>query len=246
MGGTQRTAALALMLAASACAGTRDGVAIVTGEPPGTGQQAWVVGIARNAKLGAVVLAGEHALYWVGRTAWPPELEGRPVVVAGTLATRASPAPPIGPAGERSAGAEGPAWTLSPCAFPQGRSSDELLDAEQSLFAAIARRDGAQLELLAAPELILRIPGQPDVDRAGFLRGVAAIPGEILEVTGEGVRAHQAGDTGIVEGIQVARVRLDGKVIEDRGAFVDVFVRRDGAWRITFALNVSLPASSAP
>jgi hypothetical protein len=40
------------------------------------------------------------------------------------------------------------------------------------------------------------------------------------------VRAHRAGDTGIVEGVQVARVRVDGNVIEDRGSFVDVFVRR--------------------
>jgi hypothetical protein len=111
--------------------------------------------------------------------------------------------------------------------------------------AAIAQRDQQRLARLAAPELVLRMPDQADVDRAGFLRSVAGIPGDILEVTGEGVRAHRAGDTGIVEGVQVARVRVDGNVIEDRGSFVDVFVRRAGAWQLVFALNVPLAAPGA-
>jgi hypothetical protein len=223
-------------------------MAIVTGaEPPAGGQRAWVLGVARNAKLGAAVIAGTHTVYCDGLTGWPRDVEGRPVVVAGTLVERSSPAPTIGPRGERSAGADGPAWSLSSCTRPEGQTRGELIDAEHALFAAIAHRDQGQLARLAAPELVLRMPDQPDVDRAGFLRGIAAIPGEILEVTGERVQAHAAGAAGIVEGIQVARVRIDGKVIEDRGAFVDVFVKRDGAWQLTFALNVPLaaPGSSA-
>jgi Domain of unknown function (DUF4440) len=241
------TASLAaLVFALGACVGGRGATTIVTGAPlPETARSVWVVGIAHNAKLGAVVQAGEHELYCGGRPEWPFDIAGRPVVMAGTVTRRSTPALAVGPQGERSAGAEGAAWMLSPCAAPTAQDSGELLEAEQALFAAIAQRDPKQLSRLLAPEMILRIPGQPDVDRAGFLRVVASIPGEVLGVTGEQLRGYVTGDTGVVQGIQVARVRTEGNVIDDRGAFVDVFIKRDGVWQLTFALNVSLGTSRA-
>lgn len=240
---TNKLTAVAGVLA-SACAGTRETVAIVTGGELPAARPVWVIGVAGNAKLGAVVTAGEHVVYCEARAAWPPEQDGKPVVIAGTLTTRTLPPRPVSPHGERSAGAEGAMSTLSPCTFPPEHDGGGLIEAERALFAALARRDRAALERLVAPELVLRIPGQPDADRAALLQSIAAAPGDILEVTGEQLRAHDAGDTGIVEGIQLARVRIDGKVLEDRGAFVDVFAKRDGAWRVTFALNV--PVSELP
>ena len=232
------TARLAAV-AAVACSSARPNIAIVTGPELPSAQSVWVVGVAANAKQGAVVVTGNHALSCAGRPSWPAELAGKPVVVAGRLQSRDLPAPPVGPDGERSAGAEGAMWTLAPCTSPPAHPSAGLLDAERALFAALARRDRAQLERLIAPELVLRVHGQADADRAALLDSISTTPGT-LEVTGEKLQAHDAGDTGIVEGIQVARVTIDGKVVEDRGAFVDVFARRDGAWRLIFALNVSL------
>ena len=56
---------------------------------------------------------------------------------------------------------------------------------------------------------------------------------------------YQPWAPGLEVPLVIARVRLDGKVVEDRGAFVDVFARHDGAWRLIFALNVSLPEPAA-
>lgn len=240
------TSGIVAALVAVACSATRDNVPILTGpELPGA-RQVWVVGVANNAKLGAVVVAGRHTLHCEGRVGWPLELAGKPIVVAGTLRSRFVPPPPVGPGGERSAGAEGTMWTISECVSPPPHAGNSLLDAERALFAALAQRDRGQLERLIAPELVLRVPGQPDVDRAALLDSISTTPGGILEITGDKLRSYDAGDAGIVEGIQVARVRIDGKVIEDRGAFVDVFAKRDGAWRLTFALNVSLTDPAAP
>lgn len=228
-----------LAILATACAAPD--AAIVTGTPlPAAGTSIWLVGVARNAKLGAVVEAGHQAVHCAGRDAWPPEVDGKPVVVAGALTARSAPPLPIGPGGERSAGAEGVTWTLSPCA-PPPPGGDDLVDAERALFTAFARRDRDRLERAITPDFVLRIPGAPDVDRAAFLRAATAIPGEILEVTGEHLVAHQSGSVGIVKGIQRARVRLDGQLVDDRGTFVDVFVRRDGAWLLRFALTAPDP-----
>lgn len=181
---------------ASACVGTRETVAIVTGGELPAARPVWVIGVAGNAKLGAVVTAGEHVVYCEGRAAWPPEQDGKPVVIAGTLTTRTLPPPPVGPHGERSAGAEGAMSTLSPCAFPPEHDGGGLIEAERALFAALARRDRSAR---AAGRSRARAadPRPADADRAALLQGIAAAPGDILEVTGEQLRAHDAGDTGI-------------------------------------------------
>ena len=229
----------ALLLLAACGSGTN--VALVTGTEPLRSRNVWIIGIARNAKQGALVDAAGRVVYCADRPEWPGNVAGTPVVVAGTLATRSLPPLPVGPKGERSAGAEGKQQVLSPCAPPPPDADAGLVAAERALFAALAARDGVALARLTAPELILRIPGQPDADRAAFVKAVTATPGEILGVDGEGITSHRSGDIGIVRGVQVARVRIDGKVIEDRGTFVDVFVRRGGAWVLTFALNVPAP-----
>ena len=127
------------------------------------------------------------------------------------------------------------------------RIERELVAAEEAVFAAIQRRDRGALESLTTEDFILRVPGAADVDRAGFLAGIAAIPGEIVAVQGEKVAARALGsDSGIVTGFQVARVRVDGRVIVDRQAFADVFVRRDGRWRMIFAFGIVPVDAPAP
>jgi ketosteroid isomerase-like protein len=197
----------------------------------------WLVGIARNAKLGAAIEVEESVILCGDRSAWPADLRDRPVVVAGRLVTQEAPPLPIGPQGERSAGAEGSHTVLAHCAAPL-LADDGLLAAEHALFAALATRDRDALERLVGDDFVLRLPGQPDTDRSAFLQGVMATPGEILGIEGEGLAAHVSGDTGIVRGVQLAHVRLDGQLIDDRGAFADVFARRGGAWKLTFALVV--------
>jgi hypothetical protein len=211
----------ALSVAACATSGPSRIVVTRAEQIRGATSAVWLVGIAANAKLGAIIQVGDAAVLCDKRSAWVADVEGRPVVVTGTLTRRELPPLPVGPQGERSADAD-----------------DSLLGAERAIFAALAKRDTRTLARLVAPDFVFSAPGQPDSDRAAFLDGVAAIPGEMLGVEGEALVAHRAGDTGIVRGVQVARVRIGGKVITDPGAFVDVFMRRGGAWVLTFAVSV--------
>lgn len=114
--------------------------------------------------------------------------------------------------------------------------------ATEAIFAALERRDVAAVEAYLADEFVLRIPGQPDTDRAAFLAEIAALPDGIEAVTGEGVAvASPDPGVGVVTGAQIARVRVDGQLVVDRGAFSDVFLWRDGRWQLVLAFNVPLP-----
>ena len=93
---------------------------------------------------------------------------------------------------------------------------------------------------LIAPDFVFHVGGQPDLDRQAFLAAAAAIEGEILSVDGTGLVAHRAGDTGVVRGTQVVRVRLNGEVVDDRNRFLDVFVQRGGRWIVSVALSPRL------
>jgi len=204
---------------------------------PDPSRVVWIVGFAQQAKLGAIVQAGDAPVMCADQHDWPAELLGRPVVVAGTLSRHAHPALPIGPDGERSAGTEGDELVLSPGTPPPPGADDDLLAAEHAVFDALAHRDGKALAALTAPGFVLRVTGKPDTDRQTFLAAAVALEGEILSVDGADLVTYRAGDTGIVRGTQIARVRASGQVIEDRGNFLDVFVRRDGRWVMTVALS---------
>jgi hypothetical protein len=65
-------------------------------------------GQALNAKAGAVVRTERETVYVEGLEAWPADLVGKLVDVSGTLTHQIAPALPVGPAGERSGGTEGP------------------------------------------------------------------------------------------------------------------------------------------
>jgi Domain of unknown function (DUF4440) len=209
----------------------------------------WVIGFVQQAKLGAIVQAGDVPVTCADQGTWPAGLLGRPIVVAGTLSTRTHPALLVGPSGEHSAGVEGDELILSPGTPPPAQTDDGLLAAERAVFDSLAHRDGKTLASQIAPEFVLHVASKPDTDRQTFLSEATATKGEILAVEGADLVTHRAGDTGIVRGTQVTRVRVAGQVVEDRSNFLDVFVRRDGRWIITTALSsvtTAVPDASAP
>jgi ketosteroid isomerase-like protein len=217
-----------ILVAAGACGGASKPVTAPAPQP------AWVYGFAQNSKLGPVVATRERVITCPDQPPWPDETVGLPVLVAGTLALRSHPPLPVGPGGERSAGAEGAETTLAPCT-PPPEGDEGLLAAEHAIFDALARRDAASLAALVAPDFVLHVEDQPDVDKKALLDQAAAIPGEILSVAGDGLAAYPRGSIGIVRGTQVSRLRVDGQEVEARVHFLDVFEKRDGRWLVTRA-----------
>ena len=121
---------------------------------------------------------------------------------------------------------------------------DGPLEISQQIAAAIGRRDTAAIGQLLSRDFVYRAPGGPSVTTEAFLRGIAEIPGEINFVKLESLQMDVVHDSAaLVTGIQHARVTVDGQVIDDRRAFVDLFERTAEGWRIRTA--VDLPGPSA-
>ena len=119
----------------------------------------------------------------------------------------------------------------------------ELLALERETYAAIRAKDAVRFGKLLSHDFVYRAPGQADVDRAAFLKGISTLPGEILEIDGEGVKVALHGDAALVTGVQRVKLNLpDGSVVAAATAFSDLFVKRGGRWLLAAAFGVELPA----
>jgi ketosteroid isomerase-like protein len=130
------------------------------------------------------------------------------------------------------------------------RAHRELLALETSVTEAIRARDGARLRELLSEDFVFRGAGDVETDREAFISSVAAIPGTILELRMTSIRGHVFGETGVLTGAQLARVRLpDGTEVTDRQTFTDVCQWREGRWRMVLAHSLptapEVPADSA-
>lgn len=117
----------------------------------------------------------------------------------------------------------------------------ELVGISETIAAAIARRDVASLAEWLAPGFVHRGHGGEVADAEAFLRAIAAIPGEIVEVRVAGIVVDPTPSGALVTGIQHAAVRIDGTVHAEARAFIDWFVRMEGAWRLQAAVDLPLP-----
>lgn len=123
---------------------------------------------------------------------------------------------------------------------------EALRAAEQRLFAAIQARDRTALDELLADDFLYSSPGAAAVDKASFLATIAGLPEGIERIWSDDAQARALGDTGVVFGHQLARVRQGSQVLLGRTLFMDVFVKRDGRWLLSLAQGVELSEQPAP
>jgi ketosteroid isomerase-like protein len=111
-----------------------------------------------------------------------------------------------------------------------------LLALEDALMDAIRRRDPRGVRVLLRQDFALLGPDGSELDVDAFVSAVTSLPGELLEVSAEHLRARVIGGVGVLTGLQRARVRLpDGTVAEEVQAFTDVCTRSDDGWRMALA-----------
>jgi ketosteroid isomerase-like protein len=115
---------------------------------------------------------------------------------------------------------------------------ERLIEISGQLADAIGRRDVSAVRGLLADGFVQRHAGGDAVETGAFLDGIAKIPGEILSIAVQQLTVDVTGDGAIVTGVQHARLRIDGELVDDHRSFVDWFVRQAGDWRLRAAVDL--------
>jgi len=192
----------------------------------------WVIGFAQMAKAGPIVQTEFGPVYLGDRKEWPAEWVGRPVIVDGTLKTEHHGSMETAD-GAAMAGIPGDQLIVTPSTAPP-LADDGLLEAERELVKAFERRDRAALELMVSASFQLHISGRTNVRTRDDMLTSMLVP-EIEKVDVSQLQSHRSGAYGVVTGLQVAKVRDKGALIDDPTYFVDVFEHHDNRWVLTTA-----------
>jgi ketosteroid isomerase-like protein len=123
--------------------------------------------------------------------------------------------------------------------------SRAILRAAQQMADAIARRDGDAIVTLVTADFVHRTPGEESRDLETFLRGIRAIPGDILFVRLTNLQVDVDGRSALLSGVQEARVRVEGQDVDDRRSFVDWYVKPGEHWLLRVAVDLPAPAPAA-
>jgi uncharacterized protein DUF4440 len=115
---------------------------------------------------------------------------------------------------------------------------EALVDLSRRMAAAIGRRDPAAVRALLAPGFVQRTIGGGSANTEQFLAALERIPGEILSIELHELEVDVGDEVAIVTGVQHARVRIGGEVVDDKRPFVDWMVKRSGEWRFRAAIDL--------
>jgi ketosteroid isomerase-like protein len=120
-----------------------------------------------------------------------------------------------------------------------------ILQIELRTMDAIKNKDTATLSSFVADDFIHRTPNGNESNKSDFLKGIAALPLEVLSISGDHLKVNVYGDSAVLTGVQKVTVRnTDGQKESGAAAFMDVFVKRQGEWIMVLAYSVDLPAGS--
>lgn len=111
-------------------------------------------------------------------------------------------------------------------------TEDQLCDAREELLRAELEGDGVALDRLLGEGFHGIDPGGADLDRDDVIAGYTASGFTLETLRVEDVQVRVFGDVGLVTGRSTMEGRAGEEAFEGRYRYRDVWVRRDGAWRV--------------
>lgn len=113
--------------------------------------------------------------------------------------------------------------------------SDELLQAERALQAAMHTSDVAALERLLHPDVLAVLPDGRLVDRAADLEAHRAGIYAITELEEEELELRVAGEAGVTLVVLRLAGTIGGADASGRMRYTRMWTREDGSWRVLAA-----------
>jgi ketosteroid isomerase-like protein len=139
----------------------------------------------------------------------------------------------------------------NPQSTPKGTAMNpaisQLQNAEQIWVRALVESNADLLTNLIDDEFSFIGPDGQFEDRAAYLAGYRALPrmGVAVEsVDMDDVKIRVLGDTGVVTGHVVAKVKVQGQQIVEDVRFTRIYQRRGETWRMVAGQGTRLPAKS--
>jgi ketosteroid isomerase-like protein len=119
----------------------------------------------------------------------------------------------------------------------------EVLQIANDIFTAIKGKDTKKLDQILADDFVYRNPIEGERSRAEFLAIIDSLPVKIVSVWSEDMKVNVYGDVAVTTGTQKAKIQNEESKEEiSATAFVDVFVKRQGKWKLVLAHSMDLPA----
>ena len=115
------------------------------------------------------------------------------------------------------------------------RDLSALRDAEQTWASSLLKGDAVQLATIVAPEFSFIGPDGEYEEAAAYLDGYRALPRlgvRVASVDMDEVKTRVFGDTAIVTGRVVARVKVQGADVVENVRFTRVYGRHGQRWRM--------------
>jgi ketosteroid isomerase-like protein len=117
----------------------------------------------------------------------------------------------------------------------------ELEQLSHEITDAIRTRNRPALEAVLVADFVQIDERGHRLGKEAFITAVETGEFQIEELRFESLSVEQFDETGVVRGVQGARVRLPtGERVEGRTAFTDVFVRAADGWRLRLATSAEL------
>jgi hypothetical protein len=107
-----------------------------------------------------------------------------------------------------------------------------VLRGNQAIYDGIRARNADALREYAAADFRWHAPDGKIKNRDEWLASVAAIPGDIVSISGLRLTTEQRDDRLTVCGVQRAIVKLDGKEQIDDEPYCNDWQRRGGRWQV--------------
>ena len=108
----------------------------------------------------------------------------------------------------------------------------DVMRGNQAVYDGIRTRDANKLRQYVAADFRWDAPDGKPRNRDEWIAGIAAIPGEIVSVTGMRLTTEVRGERVTVCGVQRAIVKVEGEEKIDDQPYCDDWQRKDGRWQV--------------
>ncbi len=136
-------------------------------------------------------------------------------------------------------------FTLAQTKSSRGRRSpsaeQEIRRLEREWFDSYVRGDRAAFDRIVADDAVFTYGNGSVGNKSEAIGEIKAPADPSYSLTADDIKVRVYGNTAIVTGIVIEKGTFNGRSINSRSRYTDVWVRRSGRWQVVSAQNTRLP-----